>query len=356
MKSVAGEKKRLVPASVLILILLTACGSETTRPAAAVVDGNRITVATIEDSLDRFVGSKEFENAAAGQDPEAFKREYQQTVLSTLIRREVLTAEAERAGVEVSDQEVNDRLDQVIEDVGGQKQFETELSNRNLTQDEVEGFIRDSLLEEALRAEVTQASEPTDQDVQSFYEENIDRFSEIHTAHILVEDNKRAVDISQQLKEAPAGEVDKLFGDLAREFSIDTASAKRGGDLGFVPSGQFVPEYTQGVATLEVGEISNPIRSQFGFHVVRLLGRRTAPLADVRDQLVTELGTQGQEQAWQDFLTKAYEDADVTVNSRYGELDPVSHMVINADANSIPGAEEPPSTPTPTSPPPTPIG
>jgi foldase protein PrsA len=138
-----------------------------------------------------------------------------------------------------------------------------------------------------------------------------------------------------------------LFADLAREFSTDTASAKRGGDLGFVPGSQFVPEYTQGVANLEVGEISNPIRTQFGFHVVRFLGERSTPIEDVRPQLIGELSAQRTEDAWQEFLTQAYEEADVTVNSRYGELDPETHMVVNADANFIPGAEPPPATPTP---------
>jgi parvulin-like peptidyl-prolyl isomerase len=340
---------RFLVAAAVATALLAACGSEVTRPAAAVVNGTRITVAEIEDSLDRFVSSKEFENALAGRDPEEFKREYQQTVLSRLIRREVLADEADEAGIEVSDEEVQERLDQVIEDVGGQDQFETELSNRNLTQDEVEGFVRDSLIEEALRAEVTADTQATEDELQEFYEENISRFNEIHTAHILVETNERAIELSQRLKSAPAKEVDELFAELARKFSIDTASAKRGGDLGFVPSSQFVPEYTQAVENLEVGEISDPVRTQFGFHVVRFLDERPTPFEDVRDQLAAEVGGQREEEAWQEFLADAYADADVTVNSRYGELDPVTHTVMNADANTIPGAEEPSPTPTPTS-------
>lgn len=350
-------KKRFLLSSAVAILVMAACGSEVARPAAAVINGERITVATIEDSLDRFVDSNEFENASAGQDPEAFKREYQQTVLSRLIRREVLSAEAAEAGIEVTAAEVTERLDQVIEDVGGKEQFDAELSNRNLTQEEVEGFVRDSLLEEVLREEVTQTVEPTDDEIGTYYQDNIDRFSEIHTAHILVETNGRAVEIWQRLRAAPADKVDGLFADLAREFSIDTASAKRGGDLGFVPGSQFVPEYTQGVAQLQEGEISNPIRTEFGFHVVRFLGERSTPIEDVREQLLGEMGTQRQEEAWQDFLTQAYADADVTVNSRYGELDPDSHMIVNANANSIPGAEAPPPTPT-TDPTfrPTPIG
>jgi foldase protein PrsA len=349
------NKIGFVVATVVVIVGLAACGSETARPAAAVVNGRRITVGTIEDSLDRFVSSKEFETAVAEQDPEAFKREYQQTVLSRLIRREVLAAEAEDAGVEVTEKDVQDQLDQVIEDVGGQEQFQTELDNRNLSQEEVEGFVRDSLIEQALREEVTADLAPTDAELEEYYQDNIDQFSEIHTAHILVETNERAVELWQRLRAAPADEVEELFADLARKFSIDTASAKRGGDLGFVQGSQFVPEYTQGVASLAVGEISNPVRTQFGFHVIRLIDERSTPFEDVRDRLVGELGAQRQEEAWQEFLTEAYAGADVTVNSRYGELDPETHLVVNADASTIPGAEEPPPSPTP-SPRPTPIG
>jgi foldase protein PrsA len=349
---------RLVWCLAPVALFVAGCGSDAVRPAAAVVNGQRISISTIQDSLDRFASSKEFKNAAAGQDPEAFKRDYQQTVLSRLIRREVLSVAAEEAGVEVTEKDVSDRLDQVISDVGGQEQFETELANRNLTQEEVEGFVRDSLVEEALREEVTKRSEPTDAEIEAYYRENIDRFTEIHTQHILLKSNAEAIDISQQLRAAPPSRVDDLFAKLARKFSIDTASAKRGGDLGFVPESQFVPEYTQSVAQLDEGEISNPIRTQFGYHVVRLLGERSTPLGKIRDQLLGEIGTQRQEDAWNEFLSQAYDDADITVNSRYGELDPESHMVVNADASSIPGAEAPPPTPTPnpTAPRPTPIG
>jgi foldase protein PrsA len=351
------RKTRLAWCMVFVALLAGGCGSDAVRPAAAVVSGKRISISTVEDSLDRFASSKEFKNAAAGQDPEAFKRDYQQTVLSRLIRREVLSVAAEEAGVEVTETDVSDRLDQVISDVGGQEQFETELANRNLTQEEVEGFVRDSLVEEALREAVTKGTEPTDTEIEAYYQGNCECVTEIYTQHILVNDNARAVDISQQLKAAPASKVDDLFAKLARKFSTDTASAKRGGDLGFVPESQFVPEYTQSVAELDKGEISNPIRTQFGYHVVRLLGERFTPLNKIREQLIGEIGTKRQEDAWNEFLSQAYEDADITVNSRYGELDPESHMVVNADANSIPGAEPPPPTPTPNpTTRPTPIG
>ena len=341
----------------VIAVIFAGCGSEAVRPAAATVNGHRISVATIEDALDRFASSKEFKNAAAGQDPEAFKRQYQQTVLSRLIRREVLEAVAAEEGVEVTDQEVSDRMEQVISDVGGEKTFETELANRNLTKEEVEGFVRDSLLEQALRDKVTKDTEPTDTELETYYQDNLDRFTEIHTEHILVNSNAKAVDISRQLKAAPEDQVDSLFAKLARKYSTDTGSAQRGGDLGFVPESQFVPEYTQSVSQLDIGEISNPIRTQFGYHVVRLLGQRHTPLKKIRSQLLGELGGKRQEDAWQEFLANAYEEADVTVNSRYGELDPETHMVVNADANTIPGAEPAPATPTPNpSVRPTPIG
>jgi parvulin-like peptidyl-prolyl isomerase len=325
---------------VVACALSVACGESTPR-AAATVNGHTITVKEIDAALTRFVGSTEFATAAQGRDKEAFKREYQQTVLSRLIRREILEGKADEADIEITTDQVDEQLDQLVESVGSQEEFDTELDNRNLTLTEVRGFLRDSLVEEALRAHVVEGLEPSEAELQAFYESNLDQFVEIHTAHILVEAHNRAADISNQLKAASPEEVDALFADLAREFSIDTASAKKGGDLGFVAANQFIPEYSAAALALEEGEISEPVQTEFGWHVVRLLDTSTTPFVDVREQLVGQLGTEQEETAWQDFLVQAYRDADVSLNSRYGELDVETQLVVNADASTIPGAEQP---------------
>jgi foldase protein PrsA len=259
----------------------------------------------------------------------------------------VLENAATEAGVEVTDAQVTERLDQLKQDFESEQAFLDEVKRQGTTVEEVEGFVRDSLLEEALRAEVIKGVGPSEEEVQEFYDANVDRYSEIHTAHILVETNREGIRIKDQLEAAAPGKVEDVFAELANKHSLDTGSARNGGDLGFVDPTTLVPEYSQAVANLEVGEISNPVRSQFGFHIIRLIDRRIRPLTDVQEQITQELTGNAGEAAWQDFIKEAYRDADIDVNSRYGELDIETQTIVNANAETVPGGEPPPEQPTP---------
>ncbi len=87
-------------------------------------------------------------------------------------------------------------------------------------------------------------------------------------------------------------EAGKKFAELARKNSDDPGSAKQGGDLGFFGHGDMVPEFDKAVYAMKKGDISAPIRTQYGFHIIKLTdieGGKTPPLADVRDELIHEL-------------------------------------------------------------------
>ena len=95
------------------------------------------------------------------------------------------------------------------------------------------------------------------------------------------------------------------------------------------------------------GEISNPVRTEFGFHIIRVNDRRIVPFEDVQEEIAGELGAGATDEAWNDFLQEAFRAADVKVNPRYGEFDLATLQVINAGADQVPGVEEPAPTGSP---------
>jgi peptidyl-prolyl cis-trans isomerase C len=106
--------------------------------------------------------------------------------------------------------------------------------------------------------------------------------TEVRASHILVETEEQAKEIGKRLK---AGED---FAKLATELSKDPGSGKQGGDLGFFTKERMVPEFSTAAFALEIGQVSEPVKSQFGFHVIKMTEKREKPVPsfdEVKDQI-----------------------------------------------------------------------
>jgi len=102
------------------------------------------------------------------------------------------------------------------------------------------------------------------------------------------------------------------------ELSDDTGSGAAGGDLGWFGKGRMVPEFETAAFSLEIGQISEPVQSNFGWHIIQVLGRTTVPLT------ASEYDT-AQQIAFDDFLTSLRDEADlVTYDDRWMERVPTS--------------------------------
>jgi foldase protein PrsA len=332
--------RRLALFCIAVLLVTPACG-DLLDPAAAVVNGNKITVEEIAADLERFEESAEFERLSEQGDAQELKRQVEQQLLSQEIRRAVLEPKAEELDITVDEEEVTSRLEEIKADYETEEAFDQALKEQNLTLDQVQQLIADRLLEEQLRAKVTEGAGPSEADIQASYEENQDRYAETEAQHILVGDKAKAQEISSQLNAAPDAKVDDLFAKLAKRFSIDDTNADNAGELGFFGPGDFVEPFEKAAAKLEIGEISKPVKTELGWHVIRVTDRRVASLEDVAAQIEQELGQEAVDQAWDDYVRAAYEEADVKVNPRYGEFDEESFQVADPTAEDVPGAEVP---------------
>ncbi len=107
--------------------------------------------------------------------------------------------------------------------------------------------------------------------------------AQTHVRHILIKpseilSDEQAQELAKSLrKRALAGEE---FAELAREYSEDIGSAAEGGDLGWTSPGQMVPEFEEAVAATDIGKVSEPVRTQFGWHILRVEGRRDEDMSD----------------------------------------------------------------------------
>jgi peptidyl-prolyl cis-trans isomerase D len=122
---------------------------------------------------------------------------------------------------------------------------------------------------------------------------------QVWARHILVDTEGEAVAVEELLKNGSD------FAKLARDFSKDTGSAPKGGDLGWFGKGTMVTEFEDAAFSMPIGEVSEPIKSQFGYHIIQVLGRQELPLSETQLQ-------QSRDQTFTDFLTTAKDDAEIT--------------------------------------------
>jgi len=162
-------------------------------------------------------------------------------------------------------------------------------------------FARKKVLVETL-LEQESKNAVSDKDIKKFYDENLKPQTEVHARHILVETEAQAKDVIAKLK----GGAD--FAQLAKEVSKDPGSD--GGDLGYIVKDQVVSEFGEAAFKLDKGKISDPVKSQFGWHVIKIEDKRERkpPVFDaVKDRIRVVL----LQKANEDFVTKARQGAKI---------------------------------------------
>ena len=154
----------------------------------------------------------------------------------------------------------------------------------------------------------------TDEQVRAYYDENPTLYSttQIHASHILVKDEATAREILAEVRAHP----DK-FADVAREKSSDTLSAKKGGDLGTFGAGRMVPEFEKAAFALKAGEISDVVKTQYGYHIIMVTERKEGepkPFDQVKEQIRATLRNRGLQDQVQGHFDQLKKDAHLQID------------------------------------------
>lgn len=203
-----------------------------------------------------------------------------------LVRRYEFRQEAENFGIEVTDAAVTKRLDQIKKQsfAGDEKKFTQELEKLGLTEDQAREEIRDRLIQDEISKKVTASIKVSGDEIQQYYDANAAQFTQPRQIrHILVKTKTKADDLRAQLEKGAN------FAALAKRFSTDRGSAKKGGRL-TATKGQTVPEFDKVAFSLKKGELSDPVKTQFGWHIIQALSDvKTTPFSEVKSTIEQQL-------------------------------------------------------------------
>lgn len=312
--------KRLARSAVLAAAALAAVGGlsgcRTSPGAAALVGDERISTDTLQREVNDALANPQAESAL-GADRASFTR----TELGRLINNVIIAAAAREHHITVSESDIQRQLDEFAAQAGGRQQLLEQAGQSGIPPRELRDFTRYYVMQQKLGDQLVANYPVSRSDLRAAYQQNIDTYDQVHSAHILVKTKKLADTILAQVRSDPS-----KFDSLAAKYSQDTSNKDSGGDLGFAGKGQFVPEFSDAIFAAKPGSFIE-VRSQFGWHVVHVIAHKHVSLAKAAPDLKTTILKDIRDRLLQELLTRESRALGVHVNPRYGRWNAVNGSV-----------------------------
>jgi parvulin-like peptidyl-prolyl isomerase len=242
-----------------------------------------------------------------------------------LIQNSMYKQEADNLGVSVADKDIEARLDQIKNQYYGnppgqkkatkeemEKRYQAALKQQGFTDEEVRHGIELQLIREKVFKKVTQDVKVSDEEIQAYYDKNKKQYEtpaqpeSRDLRHILVKSKAKADQLYAQLQQNPG-----KFAALAKQYSTDTSSAVNGGKLppGVGVKGHLDPNFEKVAFSIKANQISKPVHSQFGWHIIEALGpvkpgtpAKPTPLSQVKEAIRQQLLSQNQQKEMDKWL------------------------------------------------------
>jgi foldase protein PrsA len=323
----ASSRRKLIPLLLLALVtafLAAACGSgedEKSVPAGSIALVGDQSIPKTE--FDRLLEQTRSNYEAQKQDfPEAGTPEYEE-IKSTLVRGLVQQVQWEQAGaamgLKVTEEEIDAELASLKEQFfpGDDDAYQAELEKQGLTEEQLREQISAKLLSDKIYAAITKEVTVTEAEIKAYYEKNKAQYEQPESRqvrHILVKEQALANEIHTKLENG--GD----FAALAKKHSEDTTSAAEGGKFEAF-KGKTVAPFDKFVFDAETGELSKPIKTEFGWHVIEVLEDvkppGTQPLEEVTETIETTLLQEQQNKALQDWVAETKQTYEVVYAPGY---------------------------------------
>ncbi len=292
------------------------------KDPVAVVNGRKISAAELRQNIEQQIARS---GRTMDQIPaENLLRGYH-AVLDEMIIDALL--EEKSADVEVADKEIEENVSRFKSQFSSEEEMKRVLQQNGDSLEDVKMAIGQNLKKRTwIMQRLGDAEEPSDEEVKAFYEENKEGFAEpemVRASHILlltpetltdeeVAEKKRAIeDLKKRIDEGAD------FAEIAREFSEDPGSRENGGDLDFFSRERMVPEFSEAAFAADKGSVVGPVKTQFGFHLIKVTDRkeaRTVPVEEASAQIKQYLGELKQQQKLRQLFTALKQQADVAIH------------------------------------------
>jgi peptidyl-prolyl cis-trans isomerase C len=288
----------------------------------AKVNGTPITSTQVEQELSNIMA--QYQNSVPPDQLQQLQPKLKTQALENIINTQLLFREADLKGIKPSSDEINAELNGIISRFPSPEAFQQQMTKVGISREQMLKDIEQQLKVNALVKEALVGVETivTDEEVSKFYQGNADSFQspeQVRAQHILFKVNTNdAPEIKSQKRLELAGlsgtiENGADFSKIAGEQS-ECPSKQQGGDLGFFERGRMVKPFEEAAFTLKVGEVSDIVETQFGYHLIKVTDRkeaRTVPFEEAKDQIAKHLKNTKEQQAVNNYIGALREKAEI---------------------------------------------
>lgn len=346
--------KKLLATVALSAILFTGCGIKSAQTIIK-VNGENITQGQFDESFNKSAQGGMM--AQLGINVKDGKNGFlyyliKDKVVNELIVKTLLDQEVEKRGIEVSSEDVDNAVKEIIDKVGSKEQLNQILKQNGVSTSQFKKDLKEEVKMKKLAKELTNSS-ISEADAKKYYNDNIKQFKypdKVRASHILISVNPQEIEeiitsdkananlskeeVQKKVNEEIAAKKAKAenllaqvkkdqtqFAKIAKENSDDTTTAVNGGDLGFFAAQEMVPEFSKAAFSMRPNTVSGLVKTQFGYHIIMVTDRMEAgqqPFEKVKNDIKSFLETQKQLEAIDNLVESLKKNATIEyVNKEY---------------------------------------
>lgn len=305
------KKIKLTVLSLLVMGLFVGCSSNenaSSKEVVATVNGQDITVEEFEQvyniqkkSIEMLYGEEALTQEIS--EGVTFADQLKEDVLQQLIDVNIMYNEAEKENLLPTDKEVEEKYKEIKTQIDSDEEYKKSLEEAGIDDAYIKKEQKQILALENYQENFLKENEVTDEEAKKYYDEHQDEFylDEVRASHILISTrNENNEPLSTEEKEKAKQKAEEIlakvkagedFATLAKENSDDTGSAANGGDLDFFGKGVMVEEFETAAFGLDVGEISELVETDYGYHIIKVTDKKQGqePFEDVKEEIKTNL-------------------------------------------------------------------
>ncbi len=291
------QKKSLFLILLCVLLTITACSKEDTdhgdvneEDILATVNGKIISKEEYDKALAYYKDYVEYQYGEEAWESEArpgltYREYYEDYVMDTMTYRLLLLDAAEKEGITATEEEVQAQLDNFKVFFQSDQDYENYLQQSGMTEESIKKELSYDIMVNHYVLSKIESLIPTEEELKTLFND-LKMNVQVRASHILLNTEEEALKALERINNG------EDFAEVAKELSIDTVSGANGGDLDYFNYAKMVQPFSEAAFSMEVGEVSQPVKSDFGYHIIK-----------VTDKIVDEEKTVETEK---DILTEYY--------------------------------------------------